>query len=537
MWKTGEEPEFYIAILEDITFRKRAEESLHFTQFAVDRASDFAFWINPDGSFSYVNDTACKWLGYTRKELLDMSFFDIAPYIKPDKWAYHWEEVKTKKSFIFETNFRSSEGSFFPVEVVVNYTEFEGKAYNCAFVRDITDRKIAEEEKAGMEKQLRQAQKMEAIGTLAGGIAHDFNNILSVILGYTDIARGETPPGSNLAENLDEILQAGLRAKDLVKQILAFSRQAEVDRIQIQPSLLLKEAVKLLRSSIPVTIEIHEDVDSETGIIFVDPTQIHQVVLNLFTNAFHAMEETGGKLGVTLKEVEFSTKDIGTAPGVEPGDFIKLSVTDTGPGIPPEIRDNIFDPYFTTKEKGKGTGMGLAIVHGIVKSYGGFITVESNPGKGSTFSVFLPSVKKQISDEKSELEEIPRGNERVLFIDDEEILVDMGKYMLETLGYDPTVKKDSYEAFEAFRDNPDYFDLVITDQTMPGMTGAELSKKMLEIRPDIPIILCTGYSAIISEAKAKAIGIREFALKPLTIKDVAILIRKVLDKEDEKAAP
>jgi signal transduction histidine kinase/CheY-like chemotaxis protein len=459
-----------------------------------------------------------------------MSIFQITPYLSPERWDVHWKELKERKAFIFETTFQAADGRYLPVEIAVNYTEFRGKEYNCAFVRDITDRKSAEEEKIRIEKQLRQAQKMEAIGTLAGGIAHDFNNILSVILGYADIAKADISADSRLAENLDEIIQAGLRAKDLVKQILAFSRQAEVDRIQIQPSTILKESIKLLRSSMPATIEIHENVDPDTGIIFADPTQIHQVVMNLFTNAFHAMEESGGKLEIVLKEVKLERDDIGNEPGVEPGEFIRLTVSDSGTGIAPEIRDNIFDPYFTTKDKGRGTGMGLAIVHGIVRSYGGFINVESEPGKGSTFDVYLPSIRKEIMDEQTDFEEIPTGNESILFVDDEEILVDMGKYMLERLGYDATVQKNSQEAFEIFRENPSRFDLVITDQTMPGMTGAELSKKMLEIRPDLPIILCTGYSTIISEAKAKSIGIREFALKPLTINDVAHLIRKVLDE-------
>ena len=346
MWKTDEEREHCIVILEDITDRKRTEENLHFTQFAVDRASDFAFWFNPDGSFSYVNDSACRWIGYERKELLGMSVLDITPYLSPERWAEHWKELKERKAFIFETTFQTADGRYLPVEIAVNYTEFRGKEYNCAFVRDITDRKIAEEEKIRIEKQLRQAQKMEAIGTLAGGIAHDFNNILSVILGYADIAKADISADSKLTENLDEIIQAGLRAKDLVKQILAFSRQAEVDRIQIQPSTILKESIKLIRSSMPATIEIHENVDPETGIIFADPTQIHQVIMNLFTNAFHAMEQSGGRLEIVLREVTLERDDFGNEPGVEPGEFIRLTVSDNGTGIAPEIRDNIFAQFF-----------------------------------------------------------------------------------------------------------------------------------------------------------------------------------------------
>lgn len=384
-------------------------------------------------------------------------------------------------------------------------------------------------ERKRLEDRLQQSQKMEAIGTLAGGIAHDFNNILAAILGYAEMAKDDSQPESTVAKDLDKVLEAGNRAKDLVQQILSFSRQNETENIPVQPASIVKEAIKLLRPSIPTTIKINQHITSITCSIFADPTQIHQILMNLCTNAFHAMEETGGKLDISLKEVTLSSEDLVREPNIEPGTFVQLSVCDSGPGITPDIKAKIFDPYFTTKEAGKGTGMGLAIVHGIVKSYGGFISLYSELGEGTAFHVFLPVIEKEVLPEVEVVKQVPVGRDRILFIDDEDILAEMGKEMLERLGYHVTVRSNSIKALETFQNQPDQFDLIITDQTMPGMTGADMARRMIQIRPDIPIILCTGYSTIISEEKAKSMGIKEFALKPLSKKDIAVLIRKVLD--------
>jgi len=395
-------------------------------------------------------------------------------------------------------------------------THIEGIVY------DITD-------EIKLEEHLKQSQKMEAIGTLAGGIAHDFNNILAAIVGYTEMARDGIPEESLASKDLDKVLEASTRATDLVKQILSFSRQDETEYIPLQPADIVNKAITMLRSTLPTTIEIIQNIDTETGFIFADQTQIHQIMMNLCTNAFHAMEETGGRLDISLKEIDLCREDIAHEPQVDTSSFIQLSVSDSGPGMTQEVKDKIFDPYFTTKGVGKGTGMGLSIVHGIIKSYGGFITLSSEPGKGTAFHIFLPVVSEELMTEKEAIKQIPIGTEKILFVDDEDILADMGKDMLERLGYHVTVRKNSIDALETFQNQPDLFDLVITDQTMPGMTGVDLARRMLQIRPDIPIILCTGYSSIISEEKAKSIGIREFALKPLTKKDIAVLIRKALD--------
>ena len=402
---------------------------------------------------------------------------------------------------------------------------------NDDLLKEIENRKRLEADKLQLEIKLHQAYKLEAIGTLAGGIAHDFNNILGAILGYTTLAKDEAPPGTQLEKDLDSVLIAAQRAKDLIKQILIFSRQSNVELIPLKIQHLVKEALKMLRSSIPATIEIKEDIDSYCGTVMADPTQVHQILINLCTNAYHAMEEKGGVISVILKTTAIELKSTTDPHQIEAGNYAELVVSDTGPGISPDILSKIFDPYFTTKETGKGTGMGLSIVHGIITGYGGKITVDSQPGQGASFHVFFPLVQQETEPDIKEVGDIPKGNERILFVDDEEMLADMGKNMLERIGYEVTVRKSSLEALQKFQNQPDQFDLVITDLTMPGMTGYELARRILQIRPNIPIILCTGYSATISEEQAKAIGVKEFALKPLVRNDIARIIRKALDND------
>jgi PAS domain S-box-containing protein len=390
-------------------------------------------------------------------------------------------------------------------------------------------RKQVEEETQALHAQLLQAQKMEAIGTLAGGIAHDFNNILGAILGYAEIARDCIPPESEAIGYLGKVLLASERAATLVKQILAFSRQANIERIPLKPCYIIKEAIKLLRPSLPSTITIHQKVETVTNSILADPTQVHQILMNLCTNAFHAMEQTGGTLEITLEDRSLSRDDLQYKPELKPGMFVVLSVRDTGPGIPLAIRDKIFDPYFTTKEAGRGTGLGLSIIHGIVTGYGGFVTCESEIGKGTVFEIFFPAIEQQALTEIKPVTKMPFGNEHILLIDDEKMLVDVGKTMLERLGYVVTVQTNSLEALTLFQDHPAQFDAVVMDQTMPGLTGMELAKQMLRIRPDLPIVLCTGCSNLINEEQAKHLGIKGFVMKPYTKQEIALLLRKVLD--------
>ncbi|MBU2621237.1 MAG: PAS domain S-box protein [Proteobacteria bacterium] len=395
------------------------------------------------------------------------------------------------------------------------------------------ERKRAEAEKVKLEEQHRHAQKMEAIGQLAGGIAHDFNNILSAIIGFTEVSIRNVPPGSKLEDNLQRVLNAGLRARDLVKQILAFSRQTDrvIKPVQVKP--IVKEALKFIRASIPTTIEINQDIGSGS-LILGDPTRVHQIIMNLCTNAAHAMQDTEGRMVVSLTDVELGADVTDLHPDMVPGPFIKLTVSDSGRGIAPEIRDRIFDPFFTTKGLGEGTGLGLSVVHGIVADSGGMVSVESMPGKGSTFNVFFPVIENEQGAEIFDRIPLPTGNERILFVDDEEQQVEMGKQVLKLLGYRVTTKTSSKEALEVFRAKPDEFDLVLTDLTMPKMTGDVLAKEIMAIRSDIPVILCTGYSEMITHAKAKAMGIKEVIMKPALVEEIARTVRMVLDQPLKK---
>jgi signal transduction histidine kinase/ActR/RegA family two-component response regulator len=381
-----------------------------------------------------------------------------------------------------------------------------------------------------LEEQLQQALKMESIGTLAGGIAHDFNNILFPIVGYAEMLLMDTPEDSPVRESLNQIYTSALRAKSLVKQILTFSRQESGELILMKMQPIVKEALKLIRSTIPTTIEIIQDINPDCGVIKADPTQIHQIVMNLATNAYHAMEETGGELKVSLKQVELGEYDIIT-PDMTPGFYACLTVADTGVGMDKNLTDKIFDPFFTTKAIGKGTGMGLSVVHGIVISMNGAIQVYSEPGKGTQFHVYFPIEKKSFEEKNTQAKEpIQGGTEQILLVDDEEAILSMEKRMLERLGYQVTSRTSSLEALEAFHDSPDKFDLVITDMAMPNMPGDKLSVELTKIRPDIPILLCTGFSETMSEEKATSLGIKGFLLKPIVMKDLAQKIREVLDE-------
>ena len=396
---------------------------------------------------------------------------------------------------------------------------------------DITERKGAEEETIALQLQLIQAQKMEAIGTLAGGIAHDFNNILGAIIGYSEIVNDLVPPESIATEYLDKVMKASQRAASLVKQILAFSRQANIERVPLKPGQIVEEAIKLLRPSLPSTITINLSIDTATRLILADPTQVHQILMNLCTNAFHAMEQTGGILEIILEDRELSRENLRYQPEVQPGKFVVFTVSDTGLGIEPEVLDKIFNPYFTTKEVGKGTGMGLAIAHGIVASCGGFISCESEIGRGTIFRVFFPAIEEVIISEIKPVDVVASpGTERILLVDDEKMLADLGKTMLERLGYEVTALTSSLEALAIFQNQPDLFDAIITDQTMPGITGMDLSRKILQIRPEIPIILCTGYNTLMFEEQAKLLGIKEFVEKPITKIIISRLLRKVLEE-------
>jgi signal transduction histidine kinase/CheY-like chemotaxis protein/streptogramin lyase len=379
------------------------------------------------------------------------------------------------------------------------------------------------------QQQLIQAQKMEAIGTLAGGIAHDFNNILGAIVGYTELALDDLPEGTRVQKNVQYVLTGAERAAALVKQILAFSRQAVQERKPVILRAIVEDALKLLRSSLPSTIEIRRDIRAETNTILGDPTQIHQVMMNLGTNAAHAMKEKGGTLEVNLDKVVLDEETAAREHNIKPGPYLRLTVSDTGYGIPKAVMKRIFEPYFTTKKTGEGTGMGLAVVHGIVKSHGGDISVYSEPGKGTTFHVFLPEIETQVKTESPLKEKPPGGSERILLVDDEASLAEIGTQILERLGYEVEGISNPIDALETFREKPNQYHLVISDLTMPHMTGIQLAREIKKINPDIPVILCSGHSAPLTGEQIKTLGISDFIMKPIVKSELAQVVRRVLD--------
>ncbi len=400
--------------------------------------------------------------------------------------------------------------------------------------QDISEQKEIEKEKLKLENQLQQAYKMEAIGTLAGGIAHDFNNILSAIIGFTELSLDDVEQGSQLEDNLREIYTAGERARDLVRQILAYARQANEETTPIQLNAVVKEVLKFIRSSVPTTIDIQQRIESDS-LIMANQTQVHQIMMNLCTNAAHAMEETGGVLKVALKDICIEKKNAMHWPGLKAGDYILLQVADTGPGIDSKIIDSIFEPYFTTKGLGKGTGMGLAMVQGIVETYGGKIYVQSQVGQGASFKVLLPVTRKRRVNHFCAPQDLPTGTEHILFVDDEAPIAEMGRQVLERLGYTVTIRTSSLEALALFKSKMNTFDLVVTDMTMPNMTGDELAKEIMLIRSGFPVVLCTGYSNKISDDIARQIGVKAFAYKPIVKAELAKTVRKVLDDARDKS--
>ncbi len=394
---------------------------------------------------------------------------------------------------------------------------------------NITERKLAQEEKIKLAAQLRQTYKMEAIGTLAGGIAHDFNNILAAVLGYVELSMLDLEKGDPLERNLQEVYQAGMRAKELVQQILTFARKEEGHIQPTQICVIAEEAARLIRSTIPTSIDVQLTVESE-AFAMADPTQIHQIFMNLFANAAQAMVTGEGQLSIHISEASLDASFQSMHKTFEPDDFLKITISDTGVGIAPDRLEKIFDPYYTTKHEGEGSGLGLSVVHGIVRSHGGEITVESVVDRGTSFSVYLPLSVKSVDQPIEVSNKFPIGSEHILFVDDELPITEMSRQRLSLLGYKVTAVDSSFDALSLLAENPDDFDAIITDMTMPGMTGEKLAMEAQKIRPKIPIILCTGYSRRISKEKAASIGIKAFLMKPVTIKEMAETLREVLEE-------
>ncbi|MEE8431932.1 MAG: PAS domain-containing protein, partial [Candidatus Desulfatibia sp.] len=518
----------------DITERKQAQQEILQAKEDWERTfnslPDLIAIIDDNHQIIRVNKAMAATLGVAPDDAIGLKCYEhFHGTEEPPPYCPHDKLLTNHREHAVEVYEEKLDGDF--LITVSPLHGPDGCLIGCIHVaRDITERRQAEKEKAKLQDRLQQAQKMESIGMLAGGIAHDFNNILFPIIGFAEMALEDTSEGSSLRHSINEILHGAKRAGDLVKQILTFSRQADQELKPLQVHFVIKEVLKLMRSSLPSTIKIKQYLKKDCGFVIADPTQIHQIAMNLMTNAYQAMEDEGGKLEVTLKEVELGLDDL-TDPSMTPGAYVCLIVSDTGPGMDQSVISRIFEPYFTTKENGKGTGLGLAVVHGIVKSYKGDIRVYSEPGKGTAFHVYLPAIKSQVETEEADAAAtVLKGTERILLVDDEETIVRMETQMLERLGYDVTERTSSIEALEAFRAAPDKFDLVITDMTMPNMTGVQLSQKLLEIRPDIPIIICTGFSTKIDDEKAKVAGIRGYVMKPVVMRELAKKIREVLDQ-------
>ena len=396
--------------------------------------------------------------------------------------------------------------------------------------RNITERKYAEYERKELEIQLRQSQKMEAIGTLAGGIAHDFNNILAAVMGYAEIALEEVSEDHQLKLRLERILNAGSRGKELVNQILTFSRQQEKAYQPVNLGSIVEEALKMLRPLIPSTIDIRSHLKPSLNIIMADPTQIHQIIMNLFTNSSHAMRVNGGNLEIYVEDIDLDQKSSAQYVELQPGPHVVLTVTDTGHGLDKDVIGRIFEPFFTTKKLGDGTGMGLSVVHGIVKGLKGAITVDSEPGQGTTFKLFFPCTNGNMKETEGFNAGMDSGDERIMVVDDELAIVDVTKEMLVSLGYKVDAFNNSLEAFECFKENSDGIDLVITDQTMPSMTGEQLSKMIKQIRPTMPIVMLTGFSEEMTKEKALEMGIEDYIMKPFVKRDLAVSIRQTLNR-------
>jgi len=518
-----------VSSIMDITKRRQAEEALLDSEekyrTMMESMVDSAYIRSHDYRIEFMNTAMIKRIGY---DAVGEICYKVM-YGNNEKCAWCMaNKVMDGES----TNYELASPNDDKIYHVSNVPIFHAdqSVSKLTVFRDITKLKA-------MEKQLRQAQKMEAIGTLAGGIAHDFNNILSPIVGYSEMLLEDIPDDSPYQEGLKQIYVSALRASKLVKQILTFSRQDSdaLKMMRIQP--VIKEAFKLIRSSIPTTINIKQNINPDCGVIKADPTQIHQIIMNLATNAFHAMEDTGGELTVSLQEVKIEELDLIT-PEMKPGVYACISVLDTGKGMDKKLSQKIFDPFFTTKEIGKGTGMGLSVVHGIVQGMNGSIQVYSRPDKGTEFYVYLPlaEVVKEKQTTNSEVS-IQGGTEHIFLIDDEKPIIAMEQNLLKRLGYKVTSCSDSLEALEIFRAAADKFDLVITDMQMPALSGEKLSIELIKIRPDIPILLCTGFSASMSKEKAAYLGIKGFLLKPVVMKDLSSKIRKVLDSALHSSIP
>ncbi len=508
----------------DITDRHRIETSVRRLATAIEHLDEIVLITDDEAKVVYVNPAFEKISGYSQDEIIGQNPRILqSGHQNQTFYTQMWDTLL--KGSVWRGRFKNKRknGTIFIEDASISpVMDDQGNISNYVAVKRDVSKEIE------LETRLNQAMKMEAIGTLAGGIAHDFNNILSSVIGFTELALDDAEAKSLQEQNLQEVLTAGNRAKDLVKQILTFARQADEEIKPLQVEFIIKEAMKLLRSTAPSTIEFQTNIQSNS-LVMADPTQIHQVIMNLLTNAVHSMNRKGGLLKVELLDEAIGSNNPKAPQYIKPGSYVKLSVSDTGHGISPEHLDSIFEPYFTTKPPGAGTGLGLSTVYGIVKKYDGEVRVESCLNKGSTFHVLFPIVKKQKGEDYASAGILPTGKEKILFVDDELAIANVSGRILSTLGYNVTIRTSSIEALALFKNKPHEFDLIITDLTMPNMTGDQLAIKMMEVKPDIPVILCSGFSRPETEQRSLAMGIKAFVYKPLVKGELAKIVREVID--------
>ncbi|MCX8044234.1 MAG: PAS domain S-box protein [Desulfobacterota bacterium] len=517
----------FLLIIRDVSEEKKIDREIRtsrdFLQTAIESSLDGIMIVDNTGTIRSVNSAVERFFGYSRQELVGKHTSELVvndPKVRRNV-RKAMEELFEKGFATYETQHRAKDGHIVEIESTATMLKDEqgNLMGGIAILRDVSVRKRA-------EQHLRQVQKMEALGTLAGGIAHDFNNILAAIIGYTELSLQRVEPESTVAKNLEKILASALRARDLVRHILTFSRAQESERRPVVIAHAINDVVKLLQATLPKTIEIRQALLDKDAAVFADPVHIEQILMNLCVNAGQAMHQSGGvlEIGLTREVIDQNEK-----PDLAPGNYIAITVKDTGPGIEKSIQHRIFDPFFTTKEIGKGTGMGLAVVMGIVKGLKGTISVESEPGKGALFRVLLPAINGPATEIAVDAAPLPGGKERILFVDDEQDIIDSIGKALGSLGYQVTACTSALEALDIFSQNPHAFDIIVTDQTMPKMTGFEFAKIALASRPDIPVVLCTGFSETVSEDDARTIGIRKFIMKPLNQQELAITLRQVLE--------